>query len=503
MEVAQFKSIPTAQQITQLTNALENEYRYASKYVDWFLEMYDPATNYELIQQKAAQLKNPQLLELVISRGVFPDAPQKFIRFMRIFAAVEGYEEDIYEANGVVEICNVMKSNLDNIEVQTSGCKALASLALDDIVRELMNEEGCIEEIIKAMRKHNNVSDFVIEACKALINISFNCDENKDSFGELGGVSELFHVIEGTETNDQAKAAAITALRNLCNNDVNKLKIIDEGGVHKLAKVMKQHIKNATLQINAIWCMLNLAYTSPEYKRFIGEDGGIEAILRALKFHKSQAKVQKVGAIALLQLARLADNRVKIGQKGGLTALITVLKEFPDDESLTLKVLQTLERLCLNEGNRVGLAEAGGIPELINIITKWIKQEDIVTPALTLLYRLSLADVNAKDAIKENGGVTVCVNIMNEHKNNNILKKLSSDTMSSLFTEGSDSSSSSEEEDEDKEIKVKDSDKGEEASKKDPSDNEEKKKKKIQGKKNKTRKERTQRCNSIYRFIIT
>eukprot|EP01121_Diplochlamys_sp_Union-15-3_P012817 TRINITY_DN3891_c0_g1_i1.p1 TRINITY_DN3891_c0_g1~~TRINITY_DN3891_c0_g1_i1.p1 ORF type:complete len:238 (-),score=34.11 TRINITY_DN3891_c0_g1_i1:749-1462(-) len=218
MDAAQYKAIPTVQQISQLITALETKVPYAIQYADWFLEIYDPSKNFELVQQKAQQLKNPQLLELVISRSLFPDSPEKFIKLMRIFALIEGYEEDIYEANGVSEICHVMRSNLDNVKVQIGACKALASLALHDIVRELMNEEGCIEEIINALRRYRKHSEFIIEACKALINISYNCEDNKDSFGELGGVTELFNALESTEVSEVAKASAVTAIRNLCNN---------------------------------------------------------------------------------------------------------------------------------------------------------------------------------------------------------------------------------------------------------------------------------------------
>ena len=53
--------------------------------------------------------------------------------------------------------------------------------------------------------------------------------------------------------------------------------------------------------------------------------GGIDAVIKDMRQHPEDAKVQEKGCKALANLAVNADNRVKIGAGGGVEAIVQAM----------------------------------------------------------------------------------------------------------------------------------------------------------------------------------
>ena len=77
---------------------------------------------------------------------------------------------------------------------------------------------------------------------------------------------------------------------------------------------------------------------------------GIDVVLKDMRQHPQDAKVQEKGCKALMSLARKADNSVKIGAGGGVEAIVQAMGGHRGSEGVQRKGCVAL--LSLGQSNR-------------------------------------------------------------------------------------------------------------------------------------------------------
>ena len=96
---------------------------------------------------------------------------------------------------------------------------------------------------------------------------------------------------------------------------------MDHRGIDAVLKDMRQHPEDAKVQEKGCKALANLALKA-DNKVKIGAGGGVEAIVQAMGGHRGSEGVQRQGCRALSNLAVNADIAVKIGAEGGLEAIV-------------------------------------------------------------------------------------------------------------------------------------------------------------------------------------
>ena len=130
-------------------------------------------------------------------------------------------------------------------------------------------------------------------------------------------IAKILSKMRMNERNANIQEEGLMELRNLAyNNENNKVKIADAGGITTILSAMKTHSSNATVQENGCGALWSLA-VNDKNQVTIAEAGGIPTILSAMKTHSSNATVQENGCGALQNLAVNENNRVtKTGLQG-------------------------------------------------------------------------------------------------------------------------------------------------------------------------------------------
>jgi hypothetical protein len=210
-----------------------------------------------------------------------------------------------------------MLTHSEHAAVQQQACEALASLAIDAVMRVKIAEAGGIEAVIGAMAAHKTSALVQEKACRALWNLSDNVD-NQLKIAAAGGIEALTAAMKAHTTSAGVQEHACGALKSLSfNNDSNKVAVAAAGGIEALVGAMQAHKTSALVQRQACWALRNLAgYTAN--RAVISEAGGIEALVAALKTHQASVLVQEPACLALYDIAGNARLREHIKAAGGV-----------------------------------------------------------------------------------------------------------------------------------------------------------------------------------------
>jgi len=366
LKMEDFLELPISSQLEKLVNALEEDEPDSEQLVTAFVHKYSPDTSLQLIKENSRAIKESGILDTVLEK--LAAGPYKnFLMFMRILSLIDNYEQEIYAADGITKILSSMKTNEDELDAQILGCKALAHLSLDEVVREAMGEEGSIEHLFKIMSRYEDSAPLQIVACSALINLSFDSEENKAKIGSEEGVKTLVSIMQRHLNHEKVQLLGATVLRNISTLEGVRDTVVQSGAIPALIRAMEVHKHVASVQLTCMWCFINLFFTSETNKRLFGEGNGVEVVIDALNLHRENAEVVKAAAICLLQLSRLATNRVKIAAHQGAVALIAALQSHLRDWEVVEILLRALERVSLNEDTRKSLLKSEYVSVLCDV----------------------------------------------------------------------------------------------------------------------------------------
>jgi len=149
---------------------------------------------------------------------------------------------------------------------------------------------------------------------------------------------------------------------------LNELEHLEEArDVLGIVRGMEQFIQNVDVQEMCSWSIWFLA-ADDDLQALIASDGGVEAILTAMRAHPLVAAVQEAACAALSNLAHYqGDNQVLIAGKGGIECLVEAMKVHSGLQKLQEHACATLANLASNTAVDNGkIVEAGGVERIVS-----------------------------------------------------------------------------------------------------------------------------------------
>jgi hypothetical protein len=96
--------------------------------------------------------------------------------------------------DGIRLICSVMEQHLERHDLLEAACDLLWSLAFNNpLLKEVIGQQGCIPVVLRGMRQHPTVADFLKSSCGALSNLCQN-PHNQSLIAQHGGVQCMLQV---------------------------------------------------------------------------------------------------------------------------------------------------------------------------------------------------------------------------------------------------------------------------------------------------------------------
>ncbi|XP_065845792.1 uncharacterized protein [Oscarella lobularis] len=153
-------------------------------------------------------------------------------------------------------------------------------------------------------------------------------------------------------------------------------KVLRDGGVGAVLDALRRFAENACLQAKGCATLGHLAATE-ELARAVAAAGGVQQSLQALRHFPNDVDVQKAGCHALANMSLeecVADDVVA---NGGLELMLAAIARFPDDAELQDSACRAIGSLAANDGLCRQVATAGGMRVVLEAMKKH-KESDLV-----------------------------------------------------------------------------------------------------------------------------
>ena len=226
--------------------------------------------------------------------------------------------------------------------MQKEACKILYNVSTVSENRFMIPSEDCIQQ---------SCAEFQEEACRKLCNLSIN-DPDKISRSKRGS----FQVVAGSMKRRRSETAiemeTYIALAKLIERfpDI-KIAITSEGGIQAIVDAMKEHAAHAGVQKEACKVLSNLAVNDNNKIR-ISIERGINLIISAMKNHITLADVHKEAIKALYDFSLLDENITTISRDYGIHVIIGVMKYHSDHADVQKEACRIMCKLTFQ--NDVG-----------------------------------------------------------------------------------------------------------------------------------------------------
>jgi hypothetical protein len=146
--------------------------------------------------------------------------------------------------------------------------------------------------------------------------------------------------------------AGCGALWNLAFSDANQTEIAGNGGIEAVVSAMRQHSADAGVQEEGCGALWNLAATKAN-ESLIGSSGGVDVVIHAMTLHRSICGVGEQGLGALRNLAANDHNRMLIANADGVDTILQCLSAHLDNPGVAEEGCGALYSLAFTDANKV------------------------------------------------------------------------------------------------------------------------------------------------------
>lgn len=199
-------------------------------------------------------------------------------------------------------------------------------LACVDVLRQFSGIKG--ESHLEALAKG--------QAVQLLGVVAFGSDLIRRRAGENGALALIAKVMEYHGVEDEKNLLhCLTTTTNLThNNQDNRHRFIDAGGLEILSDCMEVHLRSAKVQRQGCWALLTLA-GSDETARLVAQGGGsrtLMTLVSALLTHPRDSGVQQFGLWATSNMALAGGDISRRLRKAGLPEVCRIaIENHPKD----------------------------------------------------------------------------------------------------------------------------------------------------------------------------
>ncbi|CDK24317.1 unnamed protein product [Kuraishia capsulata CBS 1993] len=267
----------------------------------------------------------------------------------------------------------------DNVDLQRSAALAFAEITenyTEPVSRDVL------EPILILLQS----SDQEVQraACAALGNMAVN-DVNKVLIVEMGGLEPLIRQM--MSSNIEVQCNAVGCITNLATQDRNKIKIATSGALIPLTKLAKS--PDLRVQRNATGALLNMTHSLANRQELVNA-GSVPVLVQLLS--SQDADVQYYCTTALSNIAVDETNRKKLATTE--PKLVSQLVQLMDSTSPRVQCQATLalRNLASDANYQLEIVRAGGLPNLVTLLQS--THQPLVLAAVACIRNISIHPLN-------------------------------------------------------------------------------------------------------------
>jgi len=430
----EFEQLSCKELISKLLELFEtNQEEEVDECLDLFLFTYNPVCAPLIVMQNQEHLKDPILLDIIMSKVKEIYEPEIFLETANVVSFLEGYETEIASSGIVRAVVVSMDRDSGSAKSQSLGCKILANLCHNSAVRDWLVKVKAVDKVMEAIKKHQNNAELVIEACHTLTNMAYLSKVNKEAIVQEHGIEIILDTLTLHKNNVKLINSGLRALRNILNNKL-VMELQQHTVTHEVMLAMQYHRPISDIQAHGIWILIHLMSGNSDIKKHIIEQGALDHILFAMETHKSDRAVLFAGATALALLAKIATNRTIISKQRGIPLLVTALQNHRDSAPIQKAVLKALFRLAANKMIRENMIHKTVIQEIVEVMK--FHAENIAIQRSVIICLLQFAKHPALRSVIQQEAISHIVLAHNKFVDSAHLQKVSAKAVELLVIRG-------------------------------------------------------------------
>ena len=219
-----------------------------------------------------------------------------------------------------------------------------------------------------------------------------------------GEVKEICEGMQQFEKVAQIQTIALRQLNSLATTKdgsaPEKRDLIRKfSGLERVIKALDSHGDDKELYKEAFACLCHLTQThSTMHKEKFGDTGGIERIVVGMAELKSDQDLQKLGCVALHNLASVSFNCDKIAAASGIERLLDALELYSVLE-IQLHACGALQILSVAAENRSRIVAGGGCERIVTAMTRHPLSVELAEHTCGALFNVGCATPALKDKL--------------------------------------------------------------------------------------------------------
>lgn len=284
------------------------------------------------------------------------------------FDSIPADPDDVSPKEAIIPlIVDTLKQHGKDPKVVDRALTALRRLTVDAACRARIGQCGGIHAIVDAMRCHSLRVRIQTQACLALANLAFRCQQNKDAFLECDGLPVVVAALSIHKAVEHVQAWGCFAIRNLTNgvSEIDDGAPLGLGAVEVLVNALELYPQSTVVQEQSLIALANIANGSALGMERIRSVGGIQSLIGCLQNNSRSTALSEVAlSCAMVMVADETNQRI-FGSDGGIEAITAILDEHRGHTGIAVKGCASFRQLAFLKENRDLLGRCGGIRTII------------------------------------------------------------------------------------------------------------------------------------------
>ena len=370
----------------------------------------------ELVEWAASTFEDNEIIQTAVKSLL-----ASLAACLRKMAAEEGQVPQLSESDMQALIARLEDSKLGPAAVM-SVLQELETLAMDKEQAELFVKEGGLRALATCLLNNKGNEAVYKAAALAFQKLAATVgDDVLTILEEPALIEALVEMLQphgnfATDLSPADTARALEVMGHLASNPANVKRIIDQGALEPLLKILTTSDDPELLRAAA---RLLAKISNEEYgATAIGSLADLRALIAAMRKHFSNQEFLQYAVYLLGNLAYNEQMKNQIGVEGGVQVIIQCMQEYKDNKALVGNCCYSLGNLSYDcEINMSFIVACKGIEEVLGSMERSPTESDLLESCLCVLNNLSNSNDTNKKRIIDHGGAKHVVACMLDNVN--------------------------------------------------------------------------------------
>eukprot|EP00808_Paulinella_micropora_P019993 g2475.t1 len=337
-----------------------------------------------------------------------PDLLAKAGKLLGKLSNDDGTLKLLAQMASIRELINAMRRNINNTEFLMYGAYLLGNFASVDALKEEIGLEGGIVLLLQIIQKYPDNKDLVENCCYALANLSYNHSNNNAFITAGKGIPTLIGVMGQHPTAESLLESAVIILTNVCqDSDRNPEEICKIDGAQAIVETVMNNFEALDLVVATFRCLGTMAMVRKVIPKIV-EAGAIQALVAGMNVHSGEPDILMTAVKVLAALSFDTQPQTQtmklMAEEGAVQAVVEVTAAYPDNAALESAAMRALFNLASELENASMIIKQGGVQSTLEAckVSNW--EPKLTEQTMRLLLRLTGTRREADVKLMVDGG---------------------------------------------------------------------------------------------------